>query len=165
MLFDGHRQNRVADCGGEKGLLGQFQICGRPGGGLERLEPQADAFDLDHLLPDQVGTTEKGGTMRLGSYPCSVRPGTILHRAYGKDAIDERHRHRYEFNNAYRDAMEQAGLTIAGTSPDGSIVEVVELSDKAFFVGVQFHPEFKSRPNRAHPLFLEFVKAAGDHVV
>ena len=139
-------------------------VLGLPGADSGEFERGGTDLVID-LLPDQVGTTEKGGTMRLGSYPCSVRPGTILHRAYGKDAIDERHRHRYEFNNAYRDAMEQAGLTIAGTSPDGSIVEVVELSDKAFFVGVQFHPEFKSRPNRAHPLFLEFVKAAGDHVV
>ncbi len=112
------------------------------------------------FLPDQSEEREKGGTMRLGSYPCAVREGTLLHACYGKTLIHERHRHRYEFNNAYRDALASAGLVLSGTSPDGRIVETVELSDHPFFVAVQFHPEFKSRPNRAHPLFLRFVRTA-----
>ena len=113
-----------------------------------------------HLMEDQVGK-QKGGTMRLGSYPCAVRAGTVLERAYGASLIHERHRHRYEFNNSYREAMESAGLVIGGTSPDNKIVETVELpqSKHIFFVGVQFHPEFKSRPTAAGKLFVEFIKA------
>ena len=96
--------------------------------------------------------------MRLGSYPCEVAKGTILEKAYGSNHIDERHRHRYEFNNDYRAKMQEAGLTISGTSPDGTLVEAVEVAGQ-FHVGVQFHPEFKSRPNNAGPLFVEFLKA------
>ena len=109
------------------------------------------------LMKDQEGVI-KGGTMRLGSYPCEVAPGTILEKAYGSNHIAERHRHRYEFNNDYREKMQQAGLTISGTSPDGTLVEAVEVAGQ-FHVGVQFHPEFKSRPNNAGPLFVEFLKA------
>ena len=98
--------------------------------------------------------------MRLGAYPCKVRKGTVLERAYGTSEIAERHRHRYEFNNQYREAFEAAGMKIAGTSPDERLVEAVEIPKHRYFVGVQYHPEFKSRPNRAHPLFREFVKAA-----
>ena len=98
--------------------------------------------------------------MRLGAYPCRIKEGTMMEKAYGTLEISERHRHRYEFNNAYRDEMEAAGLTIAGTSPDGRLVEAVELADKKFFVAVQYHPEFKSRPNNAHPLFRELIAAA-----
>ena len=98
--------------------------------------------------------------MRLGSYPCQIVPGTQMERLYGTSLIHERHRHRYEFNNEYRQALSQAGLHISGTSPDGHIVETVELPDKRFFVAAQFHPEFKSRPNRAHPLFRGLVAAA-----
>ena len=98
--------------------------------------------------------------MRLGAYPCKIKPGSMLAKAYGKDLVQERHRHRYEFNNAYREAMEAAGMVITGTSPDGRLVEAIELQGNDFFVGVQYHPEFKSRPNQAHPLFREFVKAA-----
>ncbi|MEM0529677.1 CTP synthase [Zongyangia sp. HA2173] len=112
------------------------------------------------LMPDQQGNLPKGGTMRLGRYPCVIKEGTKMKEAYGKAEIGERHRHRYEFNNVYRDQMEAAGLTISGTSPDGRLVEAIELSNHPFFVGVQYHPEFKSRPNRAHPLFREFVAAA-----
>ncbi len=100
----------------------------------------------------------KGGTMRLGSYPCKVAAGTMLEKAYGADLINERHRHRYEFNNDYREKMTAAGLTISGTSPDNTLVEAIEVAGQ-FFVGVQFHPEFKSRPNNAGPLFVEFLKA------
>jgi CTP synthase len=101
-----------------------------------------------------------GGTMRLGSYPCVLKPGSICHKAYGVDKIFERHRHRYEFNNAYRSALEEAGLKVVGTSPDGELVEVVELEDHPWFVGVQFHPEFKSKPLAPHPLFVDFIRAS-----
>ncbi|MCI5800786.1 MAG: CTP synthase [Oscillospiraceae bacterium] len=112
------------------------------------------------LMPDQQGNLPKGGTMRLGAYPCNIAPESTMARAYGRPQIMERHRHRYEFNNSYRQAMEQAGLTISGTSPDRRLVEAVELSGRPFYVGVQYHPEFKSRPNHAHPLFREFIKAS-----
>lgn len=113
-----------------------------------------------NFMPDQNNQIPKGGTMRLGSYPCMIKPGTRMAEAYQTDLIAERHRHRYEFNNDYCETFEKGGMVISGTSPDGRIVETIELPDNPFFVGVQFHPEFKSRPNRAHPLFREFVKAA-----
>ena len=109
------------------------------------------------LMKDQEGVI-KGGTMRLGSYPCRVKSGSQLEKAYGLEEIKERHRHRYEFNNDFKNAFEKAGLVISGTSPDGSLVEAVEVEDH-FHVGVQFHPEFKSRPNAAGPLFTAFLKA------
>jgi CTP synthase len=105
-------------------------------------------------------TCDLGGTMRLGAYPCVLKPGSICHKAYGVDKIFERHRHRYEFNNAYRSALEEAGLKVVGTSPDGELVEVVELEDHPWFVGVQFHPEFKSKPLAPHPLFVDFIRAS-----
>ena len=112
------------------------------------------------FMPGQSQDIDKGGTLRLGSYPCEIKPGTTMERCYGTTHIDERHRHRYEFNNDYRDAMEKAGLTLSGMSPDGLLVETVELTERPFYVGVQFHPEFKSRPNRPHPLFAGFIKAS-----
>ncbi len=112
------------------------------------------------LMPDQKGNIPKGGTMRLGSYPCAVRENTVLRAAYDQETIGERHRHRYEFNNEYREILTHAGLVIGGTSPDGSLVEAVELSGHPFYVGVQYHPEFKSRPNRPHPLFKQFIAAS-----
>ncbi len=112
------------------------------------------------LMPDQQGNLPKGGTMRLGTYPCKIKSGTILERAYGSTEINERHRHRYEFNNSFREELEKAGLCVSGTSPNGMLVEAVEIPKNKFFVGVQYHPEFKSRPNHAHPLFKEFIKAA-----
>ena len=115
-------------------------------------------YKVIDLMPEQRGVSSKGGTMRLGAYPCKVTPNTIMARAYGKTEISERHRHRYEFNNEYREILTGKGLIISGTSPDGNIVETVEENTGRFFVGVQFHPEFKSRPNRAHPLFREFIK-------
>ena len=112
------------------------------------------------LLPDQREDLPKGGTMRLGAYPCRLAPGTKLSQVYGGAAqVAERHRHRYEFVNAYRAPMEAAGLRVAGTSPDGSLVEAVELTGHPFYLGVQYHPEFKSRPGKAHPLFAAFVRA------
>ena len=112
------------------------------------------------FLPDQYEEIEKGGTLRLGAYPCHVRPGTRMEECYGKDRISERHRHRYEFNNDYREELEAAGLSVSGTSPDNYIVETVEIPSCDFFVGVQFHPEFKSRPNKPHPLFLGLIRHA-----
>ena len=112
------------------------------------------------LMKDQEGVI-MGGTMRLGKYPCKVMPDTILSRAYKKDEIEERHRHRYEFNNEYRKQMTDAGLIISGTSPDDKLVEAIEIPNQ-FYIGVQFHPEFKSRPNAAGPLFVEFVKACNE---
>ena len=113
-----------------------------------------------HFMPDQSDDIDKGGTLRLGKYPCVLRPDTAIAACYGALEISERHRHRYEFNNAYRDALKRAGLTLSGLSPDGRLVETVEIPGERFFIGVQFHPEFKSRPNVPHPLFLGFVKAA-----
>ncbi len=112
------------------------------------------------FMPGQSVDIDKGGTLRLGSYPCKIAPGTTMARCYASELIHERHRHRYEFVNTYREAFSNAGLTLSGISPDGRLVETVELSDRDFFVGVQYHPEFKSRPNRAHPLFAGFIAAA-----
>ena len=112
------------------------------------------------LMPEQRGITQLGGTMRLGRYPCQLVPGSLAMAAYGTAQIDERHRHRYEFNNEFRTLLTERGLRLSGLSPDGQLVEAVECPDHPWFVGVQFHPEFKSRPNRAHPLFREFVAAA-----
>ena len=112
------------------------------------------------FMPGQWDGIDKGGTLRLGAYPCQIAPGTRLEQCYGAREISERHRHRYEFNNEYRQLLSQAGLVLSGLSPDGHLVEAVERADHPFYIGVQFHPEFKSRPNRPHPLFLGFVKAA-----
>lgn len=111
------------------------------------------------FMPGQSDTVDKGGTLRLGAYPCKIKENTTMLRCYKTDEISERHRHRYEFNNDYREALTNCGLTLSGLSPDGRLVETVELSDRPFYVGVQYHPEFKSRPNKAHPLFKGFVKA------
>ena len=120
-------------------------------------EGQHNVIDL---MPDQQGVETKGGTMRLGKYPCTITPGTKMAECYGTLEIDERHRHRYEFNNEFRAEFEEKGLVIAGTSPDGRLVEAVEIPGRDFHLGAQFHPEFKSRPNRAHPLFKGFIAAS-----
>ena len=112
------------------------------------------------IMKEQAEITQRGGTMRLGAYPCKVIQNTKMRSLYNTSEISERHRHRYEFNNKYREIMTEKGLVISGVSPDDNLVEAVELSDKSFFVGVQFHPEFKSRPNKPHPLFLGLLKAA-----
>jgi len=112
------------------------------------------------LLDEQQNVTQMGGTMRLGSQPARLIPGSMAHRAYGSEAIAERHRHRYEFNNHYRDQFSEAGMIFSGQSPDGALVEIVELADHPWFVAAQFHPEFKSKPLAAHPLFADFVAAA-----
>jgi CTP synthase len=143
--------------------------------GLER----ANSSEFDEFTPDPViylmtewfdertrtvqrrdANSEKGATMRLGAYPCRLTAGSLAHRAYGSDDIAERHRHRYEFNNAYRPRLEEKGLVFCGTSPSGDLVEIVELRDHPWFLGCQFHPEFKSRPMAAHPLFRDFIGAA-----
>ncbi len=112
------------------------------------------------LMPDQHELTDMGGTMRLGAYPARLLPGTKAHAAYGEDTIKERHRHRWEFNNAYRELLQEGGMVFSGLSPNGRLVEVAELRDHPFMLGSQFHPEFKSRPNRPHPLFNAFMAAA-----
>ena len=112
------------------------------------------------FMPGQSEDIDKGGTLRLGAYPCIIAPNTTMERCYGKTEISERHRHRYEFNNDYRKQFADAGLTLSGQSPDGNLIETVELTERDFYVGVQYHPEFKSRPNRSHPLFLGFIAAA-----
>jgi CTP synthase len=113
------------------------------------------------LMPDQRVLTDMGGTMRLGLYPCQLQPGTIAGKAYSLELVHERHRHRFEFKNAYRQVLQDAGMRFSGLSPDGRLVEIAELADHPFMLGTQFHPEFLSRPNRPHPLFLAFVDAVG----
>jgi CTP synthase len=120
-------------------------------------------YPVIHLMDSQLGVSQKGGTMRLGAYPCALVAGTRSAALYGKTEVSERHRHRFELNNAYRQALEEGGMKIAGMSPDRSLVEIVEISDAPFYVGCQFHPEFKSRPFSPHPLFMGLVEAALRH--
>jgi CTP synthase len=118
-------------------------------------------YPVIDLLPEQKGVTDLGGTMRLGAYPCQLKPKTKAWLAYKKvDVVQERHRHRYEVNNEFRQQLEEKGLIGSGLSPDGKLVEVVEISSHPWFVACQFHPEFKSRPNRPHPLFDGFIEAS-----
>ena len=135
------------------------RVCGLEGANSGEFDPASPHKVID-FLPDQSDTVDKGGTLRLGAWPCRIQPGSRMAACYGAEQISERHRHRYEFNNDYRAPLREKGLTLCGLSPDGRIVEAVELSDKRFFVGVQFHPEFKSRPNRPHPLFVGLIAAA-----
>ena len=111
-------------------------------------------------MPEQEDIENKGGTMRLGAYPCKLEKGSLAHEIYGEEVIYERHRHRYEVNNAYRDQLIDAGLRISGLSTDGRLTEMIEIPDHPWFVASQAHPEFKSRPTKPHPLFVGFVKAA-----
>ena len=126
------------------------------------LNPETTHPVID-LMPDQNGVTDIGGTLRLGSYPCVLKKDSKAYELYGKETIQERHRHRYEVNNEYRDELEEKGMVLSGISPDGRIVEMIELKDHPFFVATQAHPELKSRPNRPHPLFRGFVAAALEH--
>ena len=121
---------------------------------------EASDHKVIDFMPGQSDDVDKGGTLRLGAYPCHITEGTLMERCYGTLDICERHRHRYEFNNDYREKLVSAGLTISGMSPDERLVETVEIADHPFYIGVQYHPEFKSRPDRPHPIFREFVKAA-----
>ena len=141
-------------------------VAGLPNACSGEFHDATDTKVID-FMPGQSDSVDKGGTLRLGSYPCVVTPGTIMEKCYfpvgidGTDAIiRERHRHRYEFNNQYKDILTGAGLVISGQSPDGELVETVEVADHPFYIGVQFHPEFKSRPNRPHPIFKEFIGKA-----
>jgi CTP synthase len=135
--------------------------CGLPKANSREFDKDGEECVVD-LMPDQHGVVDKGGTMRLGAYPCTITAGTVAAELYGTTTISERHRHRYEVANGYRDALAEAGLTLSGLSPDGHLVEMIELADHPYFVGCQFHPEFKSQPLNAHPLFSRFVHAAMD---
>jgi CTP synthase len=134
-------------------------VCGLEGANSAEFDASARHRVID-LMQDQKDVARLGGTMRLGHYPCRLKPGTRASRAYGCETVQERHRHRYEFNGAYRAALEKKGLVFSGTSPDGALVEIVELADHPWFVASQFHPEFQSTPLQAHPLFRDFVAAA-----
>jgi len=134
-------------------------VCGLAGANSREFDPHTPHPVID-LLPDQRGITNLGGTMRLGAYPCRLVGSSRADQAYGTSEISERHRHRYEFNNEYRESLSRHGLLLSGFSPDGALVETVELSSHPWFVGGQFHPEFKSRPRRPHPLFREFIRAS-----
>jgi len=134
-------------------------VCGLEGANSTEFEP-ATPHPVIALLDDQKGVTGKGGSMRLGSWPALLKSDSLAHRLYGQAEIAERHRHRYEFNNAYRERMEEKGLVISGTSPDGSLVEIIEYLDHPWFIAVQFHPEFLSKPEAPHPLFDEFIRAS-----
>jgi CTP synthase len=132
---------------------------------------EVNSSEFDHstanpvidLMPDQQGITDKGGTMRLGLYPCVLQPNTIAQKAYNKENVEERHRHRFEFNNNYRQLFNEHGMIFSGLSPDGRLVEIAELKDHPFMLGTQFHPEFLSRPTRPHPLFVAFLRAVCIH--
>ena len=136
-------------------------VCGLKDANSGEFDENSNNKVID-FMPDQNAEINKGGTLRLGAYPCKIVPGTKMEECYKSSEISERHRHRYEFNNDYRDMMTEKGLVISGTSPDGHIVETVEIPENDFYVGVQFHPEFKSRPNKAHPLFMGLIRAALD---
>ena len=134
-------------------------VCGLEKANSTEFDPATPHPVID-LMPDQVGVTTKGATMRLGAYPCVLQEGTVAQSIYGSKEIQERHRHRFEVNNVYREPLAKEGLVLSGLSPKGDLVEVIELKDHRWFVGCQFHPEFKSRPMNAHPLFREFIRAA-----
>ncbi len=134
-------------------------VLGLEGANSAELNPQT-LYPIIDLLPEQKDVEDLGGTLRLGLYPCKLQEGTAARAAYGEEVVYERHRHRYEFNNEYREQMEKAGFVFSGTSPDGRLVEVIEVTDHPFFVASQFHPEFVSRPTRPQPLFREFVRNA-----
>lgn len=134
-------------------------VVGLEGAHSAELDPNTPYPVID-LLPEQKDIEDLGGTLRLGLYPCTIQEGTLAEKIYGKTEVEERHRHRYEFNNEYREQLEAAGMTFSGTSPDGRLVEMVELKEHPFFIACQFHPEFLSRPNRPQPIFKSFIEAA-----
>jgi CTP synthase len=137
-------------------------VCGLDKASSSEIDPSTPHPVVD-LMPDQRGVTDKGATMRLGAYPCVLKAGTRAADAYGTLEISERHRHRWEINNNYRDTLERHGMVLSGLSPDGRLVEMIELPQHPYFVACQFHPEFKSRPSAPHPLFARFIKAAVEH--
>ncbi|MDD5513337.1 MAG: gamma-glutamyl-gamma-aminobutyrate hydrolase family protein, partial [Candidatus Omnitrophica bacterium] len=133
--------------------------CGLRGGNSTEFKPRAK-YPVISLLKEQSAIKDLGGTMRLGSYPCKIRKRTMAYRVYGQELVQERHRHRYEFNNKYRKPLENKGMVFSGVYPKKNLVEIIELKGHPFFMAVQFHPEFKSKPDRAHPLFREFIRAS-----
>ena len=137
-------------------------VCGLEGANSIEVDEET-AHPVVHLMHEQKDVSDKGGTMRLGAYPCALSAGSLAARTYGRKKVSERHRHRYEFNNAYREKLQKAGLVFSGLSPDGELVEAVEIPDHPWFFASQFHPEFKSRPLDPHPLFKSFIRAAMDH--
>ena len=137
-------------------------VAGLKGANSSELDEHTPHAIID-LMPDQKDVVDLGGTLRLGSFPCVIKEGTKAHELYQVNEVDERHRHRFEFNNGYKEQLEEAGMIFSGTSPDGRLVEMVELKDHPYYVGVQFHPEFQSRPTRPHPLFSGLIKACLDH--
>lgn len=158
------RENKVPFfglCLGMQSAVIEFarNVCGLTEAHSSEFNPETPHPVID-LMPEQATVEEKGGTMRLGIYPCKVMENTLTYKAYQDEIVYERHRHRFEFNNAYRDRLTAAGLVISGTLPNGRLVEIVEIKDHPWFVGTQFHPEFKSRPTNPHPLFRDFVKAS-----
>ena len=161
------RENKVpffGICLGMQIAVAEFarHVCSLKGANSVEMDPKAK-HPVIHLMDEQKDVDRMGGTMRLGAYPCVLASDSLSARMYRKKKISERHRHRYEFNNAYRETMAEKGLRISGLSPDGKLVEVVELADHPWFVGCQFHPEFKSRPTECHPLFKGFIRAAVQH--
>ena len=161
------REHRVPYLGLCLGLqCGVIEVARDVAGAPEANSTEFDLFTPDPVIdfmPDQRDMEDKGGTMRLGLYPARLTPGSKAAEAYGSEVIYERHRHRFEVNNQYRDRLEAAGMILSGQSPDGRLVEIVELRDHPWYVASQFHPEFKSRPDRPHPLFDGFVRAAVAH--
>ncbi len=160
------RENRIPFLGlclGMQCAVIEFarHVCGMTDAHSTEFNPET-SHPVIALMDSQLGVVDKGGTMRLGAYPCKITEGTLTAKAYEKPEVQERHRHRFEFNNQYRETLKNSGMTIAGTLPDDSLVEVVEVREHPWFVGCQFHPELKSRPNNPHPLFRDFVGAALD---
>jgi len=137
-------------------------VCGLEGANSAEFDRGAKHLVVD-IMPDQRGIEAKGATMRLGAYPCVIKPDSLAAKIYGKAQVRERHRHRYEVNNTYREQLERGGLVLSGVSPDERLVEMIELPGHLHFVGCQFHPEFKSKPHQPHPLFTSFVRAAIEH--
>ncbi|MCL2100020.1 MAG: gamma-glutamyl-gamma-aminobutyrate hydrolase family protein, partial [Oscillospiraceae bacterium] len=132
-------------------------VCGLAGANSSEFDEASPHHVID-IMPEQAGMQGSGGTMRLGAYPCEISGGSLMRKLYGEDSISERHRHRFELNNEYRGTLAEHGMIISGTSPDNKLAEAIELPNSKFFIGVQFHPEFKSRPDKPHPLFLGFVE-------
>jgi CTP synthase len=158
------RENRIpffGICLGMQVAVVEFarNVCGLTGANSAEFDEKSP-HPVIHLMATQKGVEQKGGTMRLGAYPCILQEDTLALKLYGKKKISERHRHRYEFNNGYREVFSSQGMFLSGLSPDGSLVEIVELKDHPWFLGCQFHPELKSRPTDTHPLFKGFIKAA-----
>ena len=156
-----HKKPFLGLCLGMQMAIVEFarHVAGLTGAHSVELNPQT-IHPVIALMPDQNGVEDIGGTLRLGSYPCVLAKNTKAYELYGSETIHERHRHRYEVNNDYRKALTENGMILSGLSPDGRIVEMIELPDHPFFIGTQGHPEFKSRPNRPHPLFKGFIQSA-----